>query len=779
MMRERIAVTGLGVICAAGQDRKAFFSRLVSGVTALRLNRRPDVGPPGHAFVGEVEDQWLEEKLGSGEAARYGRDVQLALVAGREALEHAGLPESGPRRERVGLVLGKCQGTTLADGQPTWIHATADLLAGALDLGGPRQTVSTACAAGGNAIGIGMDRLFADDADVILAGGVDTLQQTTFIGFSSLHAVDSQPCSPYSRSGGLNLGEGAAFLVLETFGHAEARGAQILAEVMGYGLSADAYHASAPDPSGSGAVLAVRRALDDAGIEEPAVTYVNGHGTGTKSNDNAERRVMRLLFGQRVTEVPITGTKSFTGHTLGAAGAVEAVASVLSITEGVIPPTVNFAAPAGTASDLDFVPGTPRQSSVDVVVSNNYAFGGNNASVIFGARRRQPVRRSDPARRAVITGMSLLGRCGIGLDEWLSALGGQQPPSGAADDGDLIRRLAKERFAAPTAWRQMNAFTRMCTAAVRLAVDDAKLPMTREERRSIGLFLGTMSGPGIRFDPDESNASGRGNVRFFTQATLNAPAGAVCQAFGFRGPTTTIVSGETSGTLALEGALDAIRLGRADVMIVVAAEESSETQRDIYRFIGSTGSRDRACPYATGSEGTSCGTAAVAIVLEAATVARQRGARLYAQVTGIAHTADNFHPYRPDPTGARYADAVRIALERSATPSAAIGLASVSADGTDLDLAEAAAMSRILAPGTPVVAPAAATGGCHAASGLINIAYPLLASSGRPAPGPMFTVGELTWPCTWKPLPHADKFLATSASFGGTYGAAVLEREPS
>lgn len=776
MLRERIAVTGVGVVCAAGPDRHGFFARLVSGATALRLNQRTDVGPPGSHVVGEVDDEALTSRVTSAETARYGRDVVLALTAAREALQQAGLAEDDPERSRAGLVLGKCQGTTPAAAQPAgWVHATADSLAVALGVTGSRQTVSTACAAGSNAVGIALDRILAGDAEVMLAGGVDTLQLGTLAGFGILQAVDPEPCAPYSRSGGLNLGEGAAFLVLESVRHASARGASALAEVLGYGLSADAYHASAPDPTGTGAALAVSRALADAGIEAADVTYVNGHGTGTRANDTAERRVMRAVFGSRAGQVPLISTKSFTGHTLGAAGAVEAVASVQSIVEGVIPPTVNF---AGTApADLDFVPGTPRRTPVDVVVSNNYAFGGNNASVVFAAAGDGLARarsRDLPCRDVVITGVGLVGRCGIGADEWIKTLSGTglDLPDDEADSA-VLGRLQSERFAAAATWRQMNMFTRLCTAATRLAVQDAALPLTREARRDTGLYLGTMAGPGVvmgaAMDPSAGRASRTAHL--FTQATLNAPAGAVCQAFGFRGPTTTIVSGATSGTLALEGARDAIRFGRADTIIVVAADEASSTPPGI--GAGDLGVSSR-------------GTAAVALVLEGRDTAAHRGARQHGRLLGIAHTADTHHAWIADLTGDAYARSLRVALERAGITPEAVELicasgdgagAAASADVTRLGVAEAAALSRVFAGKTQVLAATAVTGSCGAASGLINVIYPVLAAAGPGISGPVRAVDALAGHWQWVQVPRARGFLAASASFGGTYGAVMIGRD--
>jgi 3-oxoacyl-[acyl-carrier-protein] synthase II len=770
----RVVVTGVGIICAAGQDAVEFWQRIRAGATALRASRRADLARYGTAVTGEVPDAWIERRVSAEENRRYSREVLLGIVAARESMRHAGLdaPLTGVA-DRTALVLGKCQALNLADPRAHhWIHSATDEIASALGVSGPRNTIATACSAGSNAVGAGRDRIWAGDADIALVGGVDIIQESTFAGFYSLQALDSEPCSPYSRSGGLSLGEGAAFLVLERLEHAAGRDAPILAEVLGYGLSADAYHATAPDPTGRGASLAVLRALTDSGLAAGDVTYVNGHGTGTKANDAAERRVMRNVFGAR--RVPLTSTKSFVGHTLGAAGAVEAVTSVLSIAHGLIPPTVNFTEPAHPRpDDLDFVPNEGRPAEVDVVVSNSYAFGGNNASLVLARPRPRPAARLPRRHRtAVITGIGLVGRPGIGTDEWRKFLAEDitrhSPP---LTDDQITRRLAGEPFAAASTWRQMSGFTRLCMAASRLAVEDAGLPLTRDRRDDTGLILGTMSGPAwlaSRYPLKGRELDAHRSVHEFSQVTLNAPAGAVCRALGIRGVTTTITSGGVSGTLALEAALEAIELGRADAVIVLAVEEACPEVEGIYHALGKRNP-------AGGAPRLACGTASVALVVEAAESAERRHARVHGRVAALTHVSDNYHPHRFDPGGERYAAALRRTLERAALTGTDISLVAGSGRGTDLDAAEQAALEAVFPAALPVVAMKLLTGECEAASGLLNVAAPLLLEpQGNPAlpaarldrPG-----GEISGVSA--PPPRA---IATSASFGGTFGAALIER---
>jgi 3-oxoacyl-[acyl-carrier-protein] synthase II len=398
------------------------------------------------------------------------------------------------------------------------------------------------------------------------------------------------------------------------------------------------------------------------------------------------------------------------------------------------------------------------------------------------ARPGTPSRpRHDPPRHdAVITGIGLVGRPGIGAAEWEKRLGvaATEHPATLSDD-EIMARLAAEPFAAAAVWRQMNGFTRLCTAATRLAVEDAGLPLTRDSRDEIGLILATMSGPAqLRSRRELAGRDGEATreVHEFTQVTLNAPAGAVCQALAIRGITTTITHGGASGTLALETALDAIRLGRAEAIVVVAAEQACPEVADIYRSLGLLGTSGTVRPYQPDRPGTACGTAAVALVIESAAHARSRQCPVRGRVAAVAHASDNYHEHRFDPGGTRYAAALRCALRRAALTGDDVPLVVGSATGTDLDVCEEAALAAVFAVRTPVVVMKTLTGECEAASGLANVAAPLLLSDSRRTGLPAFSLGGLGRDAML--ASDAPRYaVATSASFGGTYGAVVLERE--
>jgi 3-oxoacyl-[acyl-carrier-protein] synthase II len=252
---------------------------------------------------------------------------------------------------------------------------------------GPRATIATACSSSATAIGCGLDAVRSREVDIAIVGGSESLSEVTFGGFNSLRSVDEEYCRPFDLNRkGLSLGEGAAFLILEEADHARKRGSKILAELMGYGLSGDGQHMTAPDPEGKGAARAMQEALKDAGVNREEVDYINAHGTATPANDAAETKAIKSLFGERVGRIPVSASKSMIGHCLGAAGALEAVATVLAVRNNRIPPTIHYETP-DPECDLDYVPNQSRETVVTIALSNSFAFGGNNTALVFGSGR--------------------------------------------------------------------------------------------------------------------------------------------------------------------------------------------------------------------------------------------------------------------------------------------------------------------------------------------------------------------------------------------------------
>jgi len=410
---KRVVITGLGTVNAVAHDPAEFAAALRNGVCGIGPVTLFDTAGFLTRNGAQVRDFRPGDAIPRGiSLKRMSRSDVFALTAVLQALSQAGLrPIPADLRQEMGVVIGGGAGGLLeaesfyrdylqSGGRRARFSrlscvscaSTANHLTGLLGLQGPKATIMTACSSGATAIGLGRDLIRSGAARAMVAGGTEPLCRMTFASFNALKAIDPEYCRPFSGNrAGLTLGEAAGILILESLAGARQRGAAVLAEVLGYGVTCDAHHMTAPDIGASGAARAMQEALRDACLEPEAVDYINAHGTATPPNDRMETRAIKDVFGVRARRIPVSSTKSMHGHTLGASGALEAVVSVLAIAEGFIPPTIHCETP-DPECDLDYVTTGARPVAPDVVLSNSFAFGGNNTSVIFGRFRDEGVR---------------------------------------------------------------------------------------------------------------------------------------------------------------------------------------------------------------------------------------------------------------------------------------------------------------------------------------------------------------------------------------------------
>jgi 3-oxoacyl-[acyl-carrier-protein] synthase II len=408
----RVVVTGMGVVTPLGNDVTSTWDAMIAGRSGVGPITQFDPSRLTTRIAAEVKNFDPSLVLDRKDQRRNDRYVQLALVAARQAMDQAGLPArlEGDLAERTGVIVGTGIGgiRTLADQillmgekgpdrmSPFLIPmAIANLAAGVIAIvfgpQGPNFGIVSACATGGHAIGEAWETIRRGDADIMLAGGTEATGHESLVGgFAAMRALSTRNDEPERASrpfdagrDGFIIGEGAGVVALESLDHARARGAEPLAEIVGYGATADASHITLPAPGGYGAVRAIRRALEKAGLSVDDVVMVNAHATSTPEGDPRELEAIKTLFGERAGEVSVTANKSMLGHTLGAAGAIEAIATIMSCRTGIVPPTINLEVPDAAAAGLDLTPNVARRREIDVAVSNSFGFGGQNSALVI------------------------------------------------------------------------------------------------------------------------------------------------------------------------------------------------------------------------------------------------------------------------------------------------------------------------------------------------------------------------------------------------------------
>jgi 3-oxoacyl-[acyl-carrier-protein] synthase II len=696
------------------------------------------------------------------ELKSHDRHVHMALVAAREALQSAGVRPAELGR-RMGLIFSTCSGPMLLieahyeriiRGNPALTeeelfakryYSGAQTLARALGVSGFCTTTVTACSASTAAIALAADLIRCGMLDAALAGGADSFSVSTLAGFDGLKATSDGKCAPFSKPCGLNLGEAAAFVFLETAGSARQRGAQIHAEVLGSGMSNDAHHCSAPEPGGRGLAEAMKRAIQDAGLASEQIAYINAHGTGTEANDKAECKAIRKVFGERAGTVPVSSTKSIVGHCLGAAGAVEAIASIVCAEAGVLPPTANFTEPR-EGCPVDCVPQAGRAwSGPRTFLSNNSAFGGHNASLVLSVpailKLKDRSFNSNPSLLALspvssatsasvaavgkpdpiyITACGVVSAAGVGLEALeraqraaQSALRPVSLPGLPPFSAGMVDEAAVESCDRRLNLRQMDRSSKWATVAARLAILEAKYPQKPSALAALGLFLNLSAGPS--WAEAEFLTSFLSNNHHVTQLAAfpylvpSSVAGNVCRALMLAGHNLTLSPGPSGGLLGLEPAIAALRCGHAGAILCGAVDELSERILADNYFAGLLSGGDVMPP----------GEGAVVLMLETARHANARGARPLAEICGIASA-----------TGERSAEeALEEALQQAGVERGAV--VAVGCDGPSRVLEQ-------MHPSWPAraVRPAPAVGWLECSQPLMNLAVTLrtVAEAGNNAP---------------------------------------------
>ena len=405
----RVVITGIGAVTPIGNSIEEYLLGLQKGTNGVSDITLFDANLHPCKFAAEVKNLQLENFIEPKESKRWDRFSQFGVIAAKQAFDDSGLEINENNASRVGVIIGsgvgglltmETQAQTLSHKGPKRVspftvpmmipNMASGLAAIALGAKGPSSSVSTACAAGSNAIGDSFRLLQLGKADVMICGGAEaSITPLGVAGFASAKALSFRNDSPQTASrpfdaerDGFVIGEGSGILILETLEHAKNRGARIYAEIVGYGTTCDAHHITSPSPGGSGGAAAIKLALEDASLETDKVDYINAHGTSTSANDSNETSAIKSIFKDRSYLIPVSSTKSMTGHLLGGSGGIEAVACVLSLTHNFIPPTINYVN-RDPDCDLDYVPNNARDAQIRVALSNSFGFGGHNVCLAF------------------------------------------------------------------------------------------------------------------------------------------------------------------------------------------------------------------------------------------------------------------------------------------------------------------------------------------------------------------------------------------------------------
>lgn len=624
----RVVVTGLGLVCALGDDVEKCWSAAVNGVSGIRGVK--SVNTDGcYANVG-AEVLTASKDLSDED---YDRSSLLCIKAAGEALADSGYKITDENSDRIGVIVGNCVGGAAsidkyftdelkngggnkADILKMPAAAIANNVAKHFGLNGTTANIVNACAAGTISLSYATDLIRAGKADAFVAGGSDSFSSLAFAGFHALHALDENGCSPFNRSGGITLGEGAGVLIIESYEHAKARGAKIYCEVLGSGVSSDAHHITAPDPEGKGQMLAISRAVANSGLSAEDIDYINAHGTGTAKNDEAEFLSLHTLFDGN-DHLSVSSTKSMTGHCLGAAGSIEAVLTVKAVCENTVPPTIgyndeNLETLKEKAGAIDFVPNAKREKTINYAASNSFAFGGNNASIVFAKEPREIPDRTNKDRIFItgIGGYITNGRLDIKSEDF------------------------KEYGIKMAFYRKLDRFSQLQLLSGMQALADAGITVSGENEKDIGIVVGTADGPmteivGFQKNVIE-NGTASGSAFSFPNTVYNAAGGYFSIFAGIKGYNVTNANSIQAGLQSLCYAADVIGNGDEKIMVASGTDENTDTTAFLYGKLG--------LPVELLGEGS------VSLILENEKSANERGAKKYAELIGwaTAHKAVEF-----------------------------------------------------------------------------------------------------------------------------------------
>ncbi len=794
--KNRCVVTGIGMICAIGNDVDECWKNALDSVTGIAHTKTVSTEGCYADLAAEVKCDTLDELTGGEDMDRASK---LGIKAAAEALADAGLNNFNGN-PRVSVIMGSCVGGVVsieryythgrekADVTKMPISAIASQVAGYCGAGGVVTNVANACAAGTISIAYACDLIRAGKADVVIAGGSDAFASVPYAGFLALHALDANRCSPFNHCTGITLGEGSGIVIVESYEHAKARGAKTYCEVLGSGVSSDAHHITAPRPDGEGQMNAIRWAIENSGIEASEIGYVNAHGTGTAKNDNAEFLSLHTIFDETNDNLSVSSTKAMTGHCLGAAGAIEAVFAIKALTTNTVPPTLGYSEEdlvnlKEKAGKIDFVPNKPHEKQLQSVMNNSFAFGGNNASIIF-SKGSGNVTLPEKQEKVVITGLGIVSPVGNGVDNYISVCDKNEAVSevsvhstvGADDYNALGIKMAF--------YRKLDNFSQLQAVSGMCALADADYTVTDDNATEIGIIVGTSEGalgPGCDFEmliADKGNAAG--SAFKFPNTVYNAAGGYLSICSGIKGYNVTVTNGAQSGLASVAYAVNVIRQGKEKVMLATGADENSDIMDELYKKIGYVAEKP-VTPYC-GGDGFVLSDGCTSMMLESESYAKARGAKVYCTVEGYGMAHKNVRFGTLSGSGEALVTAIQGALADAGVTADEIDAIAGFADGfkvvDDIEKNAYIAVFGDKVAEKPVITVKSRTGEGRAASAALACAHSALMLGGRiekddcafaiSADGGVQTTTVYS--------EKLNRVLVTAYGSGGSYCAVVLSK---
>ena len=784
----RCVVTGLGLINAIGNNVNECWENALAGKTGIDVVKSVNADECYANLGAEVECAELDKYDDVDRASR------LCLMASEEAFADAAIDMTNEDASRFGVIMGSCVGGVVSienyvvNGQNTddirkmTISSIANHVANKVGAGGVISNVGNACAAGTIPIAYACELIRAGVADMFIVGGADAFASVPFAGFTALHALSEQPCSPFNHCNGITLGEGAGAIVVESYEHAQKRNAKIYCDVLAAGISSDAHHITAPREDGVGQMYAIRTAIAKSGVDPKNIGYVNAHGTGTGKNDNAEFLSLHTIFDETNANLSVSSTKSMVGHCLGAAGAIEAVYAIKALTENKIPPTIGYSEEdlvtlAEKAGKIDFMPNTMKEKELDYVMSNSFAFGGSNASIIFG-KNPGDVKETENDQPVYITGFGIVSPLGNGTENYIEKVKAGETVAdksvrAGVDKPDFDKYDVKMAF-----YRKLDKFSLMQVISGLEALKSAGIEIEEDKAEDYGMIIGTGDGPLTTvYEFQENivaNGTKSGSAFNFPNTVYNAAGGYLSIKTNMRGYNVTVTNGAQSGMSSLCYAYNEIRQNHAKVMLATGTDENSDVMEKLYGQLGLVA--DGAAKI-YGGTGMTMSDGSTTVVLETAETADARGAKKYAEVAGYGMTHAKTTYGKVEGTEAGLEDAIALALKMAGITAADVDAVYGFADGiAEVDTVEKNVYSKLFDSKMPIHNVRDYVGESRAAASALSIAQAALTLSGELGNSQKaYFLGddvkaEMADTSAYKYV------LATSAAEGGSYCAVVLKK---